>query len=157
LALSVEDPEPDILERPPRDSQAPLFAREDFKRMSVDAALMSAGSLGAYAYGLGRYGAGARAASLAFQSLTIGQLLNAYSCRSQTHSLFERRQLPPNPYLNVAILGSLALQGLTIWFPPIRRLLGVAPLGLADLGIIGGSSFLSLAAIENAKTRRGRT
>ncbi|MGD9331209.1 MAG: cation-transporting P-type ATPase [Desulfobacterales bacterium] len=155
LALSVEDPEPDILERPPRDSQAPLFAREDFKRMTVDAALMSAGSLGAYAYGLSRYGAGARSASLAFQSLTIGQLLNAYSCRSQTHSLFERRQLPPNPYLNVAILGSLALQGLTIWLPPVRRLLGVAPLGLADLGVIGGTALLSLAAIENAKPRRG--
>ena len=157
LALSVEEPEPDILERAPRDSQAPLFAREDFKHMTVDAMLMSAGSLGAYAFGLSRYGPGAQAASLAFQSLTVGQLLNAYSCRSQSHTLFERGQLPPNPYLNAAIVGSLALQGLTIWFPPIRRLLGVAPLGLADLGLIGGVSFLSLAAIEKAKTRRGPT
>jgi Ca2+-transporting ATPase len=156
LALSVEDPEPDILKRPPRDSQAPLFARDDFKHMALDAALMSAASLGAYGYGLSRYGTGPRAASLAFQSLTIGQLLNAYSCRSQTHSLFERRQLPPNRYLDVAILGSLALQGLTIWFPPVRGLLGVAPLGLADLAVIGGSALLSLAAIENAKPSRGK-
>jgi Ca2+-transporting ATPase len=154
LALSLEEPEADILERPPRDSQASLFSKDDFKRMAFDASVITAGSLGAYTYGLTRYGAGQQAASLAFQSLTIGQLLNAFSCRSLTTSLFEKTKLPPNPYLNAAIFGSLALQGLTIWFPPIRRLLGVAPLSLVDIGVIGATSLLSLTVIETSKTSR---
>jgi Ca2+-transporting ATPase len=150
----MEDPEPDILNRPPRDSQAALFSKSDFKRMAFDAAAITASSLGAYSYGLARYGAGPRAASLAFQSLTIGQLLNAYSCRSLNHSIFEGPALPTNPYLTGAIAGSLGLQALTIWFPPIRRLLGVARLSLVDLGIIGASSLLSLSVIETSKTSR---
>jgi len=157
LALSVEDPEPDILARPPRESRGSLFSNADYKRMAFDAAAITAGSLGAYAYGLSRYGVGRQASSLAFQSLTIGQLLNAYSCRSRTQSLFNGYRLPPNPYLNAAILGSLALQGLTIWFPPVRRFLGVAPISLVDLSVIAASSFLSLAAIESAKTSRVKT
>jgi Ca2+-transporting ATPase len=157
LALSVEDPEPDILARPPRESRGSLFSNADYKRMAFDAAAITAGSLGAYAYGLSRYGVGRQASSLAFQSLTIGQLLNAYSCRSRTQSLFDGYRLPPNPYLNAAILGSLALQGLTIWFPPVRRFLGVAPISLVDLSVIAASSFLSLAAIESAKTSRVKT
>jgi Ca2+-transporting ATPase len=152
LALSMEEPEPDILERPPRDSQAALFSASDFKRMAFDAAAITAGSLGAYSFGLARYGAGPRAASMAFQSLTIGQLLNAYSCRSLNHSLFEGPSLPSNSYLNMAIVGSLGLQALTIWFPPVCRLLGVAPLSPADLGIIGASSLLSLSVIETSKS-----
>jgi Ca2+-transporting ATPase len=154
LALSLEEPEPDILDRPPRDSQAPLFSKEDFKRMLWDASIITGSSLGAYGFGLARYGTGPRAASLAFQSLTIGQLLNAYSCRSLDHSIFEGPALPSNPYLNMAIAGSLGLQALTIWFPPVRRLLGVAPLSLVDVGVIGASSLLSLSAIETSKTSR---
>jgi Ca2+-transporting ATPase len=157
LALSMEEPEPDIMSRPPRDSQGTLFTKGDFKRMVFDAGAITASSLGAYGYGLARYGTGPQAASLAFQSLTIAQLLNAYSCRSLNHSLFEGPSLPPNPYLNAAILGSLGLQALTIWLAPIRRLLGVAPLNLVDLGVIGASSLLSLSVIESSKTRRVET
>jgi Ca2+-transporting ATPase len=154
LALSLEEPEPDILDRAPRDSQAALFSKDDFKRMAFDAAAITASSLGAYGFGLARYGAGPRATSLAFQSLTIGQLLNAYSCRSLNKSIFEGPPLPPNPYLNAAIAGSLGLQALTIWFPPIRRLLGVTPLSLVDVGIISAASLLSLSVIETTKTSR---
>jgi Ca2+-transporting ATPase len=157
LALSMEEPEPDILNRPPRDSQAPLFSTGDFKRMAFDAAAITASSLGAYGYGLARYGGGDRAASLAFQSLTIGQLLNAYSCRSLNHSLFDGPSLPPNRYLNMAMAGSLGLQALTIWLPPIRRLLGVASLSPADLGVVGAASLLSLSIIETSKTSQDKT
>jgi Ca2+-transporting ATPase len=157
LALSMEEPEPDILDRPPRDSQASLFSKSDFKRMAFDATSITASSLGAYSYGLARYGGGARAASLAFQSLTIGQLLNAYSCRSLNHSLFEGPPLPPNRYLNMAMAGSLGLQALTIWFPPIRGLLGVSRLSLMDLGVISAASLVSLSVIETSKTSREKS
>ena len=151
LALSLEAPEPDVLDQPPRHGQEPIFSSKEYKKMAVEAAIISASALGAYGVGLARYGMGARAASVAFQSLTIGQLLHAISCRSDRHGLFDKEKLPPNKYLNVALTSSLALQMLTIWVPGLRRLLGIAPLNLADGAVIGGSVLFSLTMNEVIK------
>jgi Ca2+-transporting ATPase len=151
LALAMEEPEPDVLSQPPRDSQEPIFTRAEYGRMGRESAVISAGALGAYAYGFMRYGRGARAGTLAFQSLTVGQLLHALSCRSSRHRLFGRQTMQPNTYLNMAIGGSLALQLLTMLVPRLRGLLGLTPISLLDAVIIGGSSLLSLAVNETTK------
>lgn len=154
LALSMEPPEPDVLEQPPRDAHAPLFSASDYTHMTYESAVISAGALAAYGYGIGRYGLGGRAGSLAFQSLTIGQLLHAFSCRSERHSLFDRRRPPSNKYLNVAVGGSLLLQMLTMLLPGLRRFLGVAPLSLPDTAVLAGSTLLPLTLNEMTKKRK---
>ncbi len=151
LALSMEAPEPGIMSRPPRDSQAPLFSSAEFKKMARESAAITAGALAAYGYGITRYGLGPSAGSLAFQSLTIGQLLHAFSCRSEYSSLFRRSGLPPNPYLTASIGGSLALQVLTMVWPPLRRFLGPAPPGMFDLAILGATTLVPLLLNEAAK------
>ena len=155
LALSMEEPKPDVLNQPPRDPKAPLFSPQDYKRMARESAAISAGSLGAYAFGAAQYGMGQKAGSLAFQSLTIGQLLHALSCRSERHSLFEKNSLPSNRYLNMALGGSLALQLMTMVVPALRNFLGVAPLNLMDAAVIGGSALLPLAVNEITKNQSG--
>ena len=151
LALSLEGAEPGVLDQPPRHARAPIFTSSEYKRMALESAIISASALGAYGFGLVRYGAGVRATSLAFQSLTIGQLLHAITCRSQRHSFFHKEKLPPNRYLNIALTGSLALQMLTIWVPGLRRLLDLAPPSLIDGLVIGGSALLSLTMNETTK------
>ena len=151
LALALEEPEPDILERPPRDSQQPIFSKRDYQRMAMESAVLTAGSMGAFGYGIWRYGLGAQASTLAFHSLTTGQLLHAISCRSDRHSLFSSGRLPNNPYLNWAVGGSLALQGLTIFIPGLRSLLNLTPLGLLDGLVIGATAVLPLLVNEATK------
>jgi len=155
LALSLEAPEPDILDKPPRDPEEPLFSRDDYKRMVFESACISAASLGAYGYGLARYGMGARAGSIGFQSLTVGQLLHTLSCRSTMHSIFDRNTLPPNHYLTAALGGSLALQALTLFVPGLRRLLGLTPLSLLDTAVVSGAALLPLVVNEKTKHNRG--
>lgn len=152
LALSLEAPEPDVLEQPPLDSLEFIFTGQDYKKMAYEAGVISAGTLGAYLYGVARYGLGARAASVAFQSLTIGQLLHAVSCRSERGSIFDTN-LPPNRWLNMALTGSLGAQLLTIFVPGLRRFLGITPLGLLDGAVIAGTSLLSLVINEMAKKK----
>ena len=150
LALAMEAPEPDILERPPRDPQRPIFTGADFKRMAFESGAITAGALGAYGYGMMRYG-GAAASTLAFHSLTTGQLLHAISCRSETHSIFSSEKLPPNRYLTMALGGSLFLQFLTMVVPGLRSLLGLAPVGLLDGLVISGTALLPLVVNEATK------
>jgi len=154
LALSMEPPEQDVMQQAPRDPQAPLFDRNDFKQMIRESTVISAASLGAYGFGILRYGMGIRAASLAFQSLTIGQLLHALSCRSESSHLPGQDKMPANPYLAIALGGSLLLQAMTLFVPPLRNFLGVATLGLADLAVVGGSAVIPLIVNETAKGRK---
>jgi len=151
LALAMEAPEPDILERPPRDPARPIFTRGDFKRMAFESGVITTGALGAYGYGLMRYGLGAQTSTLAFHSLTTGQLLHAISCRSETHGIFSPWKLPPNRYLTMAVGGSLAVQFLTLAVPGLRSLLGLAPVGLLDGLVISGSALLPLVVNEATK------
>jgi Ca2+-transporting ATPase len=151
LALSLEEPEEDVMAQPPRAGNAPLFAADDYKQMALESAVISSASLASYGYGIARYGMGPQASALAFQSLTIGQLLHAISCRSEKHHILSKNAPPPNPYLRAAIGGSLGLQLLTMIFPPLRNLLGLSPIGLLDAAVIGGSSLLTLALNEAHK------
>ena len=152
LALSLEQVEGDVLDQPPRDPKAPLFSRGDYKRMALESAFISAGALGAYGFGISRFGMGARAQSLAFHGLTVGQLLHALSCRSERHRLLDKNQPAFNTYLSVALGGSLGLQALTNLVPGLRRLLGLTPLGLVDLVAVAASAVVPLALNELTKT-----
>jgi Ca2+-transporting ATPase len=84
-------------------------------------------------------------------SLTLGQLLHAISCRSETISLFDSRKLPPNRYLAGAIGGSLALQVSAAAIPPLRSLLGLASIAPGDILVIGGAALVPLLVNEGTK------
>ena len=156
LALALEPPEPDVLSQPPRDPAEPIVKPSDFNRILFESSVLSAGSLAAFGYGIARYGRGAQANTMAFLSLTCGQLLHALSCRSKRHSLFERDGLPPNPWLTGALVGSFTFQGLAMLIPGVRGLLGIGTIGLIDSAVIGGSALLPLLINEASKvTQKG--
>ncbi len=151
IALAMEAPEADVLSQPPRPAKAPLFSGADYRSMAAESAVISSASLAAFAYGLARYGPGARAASVAFQSLTVTQLLHAFSCRSESRKPPWGGKRAHNRYLELAVDGSLTLQALTIVLPPLRQFLGLTALGVADVAVVAGSALLSLAANELRK------
>lgn len=151
LALAMEPPEPDVLDRPPRDPNLPIIGGKDLKRITVESAVISASALGAYGYGIVRYGMGLQANSIAFQSLTLAQLIHAISCRSNKHTIYDRENLPPNRALTLALGGSLALQALTFVVPGLKGLLGVGNVDAVDLLVIGGSSVAPLLLNEATK------
>ena len=153
LALSMEAPEPGMLDQKPRDPGAPLLSGSDYRRMAFESGTITLGALGAYGYGLARYGRGVNAATLAFQGLTLAQLFHAFSCRSEKHSIFSRERPEANRFFDISIGGSIALQVLTMVLPGLRSFLGVTPLGLADMFVVGGCSVAPLLVNEAVKIR----
>jgi Ca2+-transporting ATPase len=151
LGLALEPPEPDVLEQPPRDPTAPILGRTDLWRLGLESLAITGGTLASYVYGRLRYGPGAGANTHAFMTLTLAQLLHAYSSRSEEYTLLEQLWLPRNPHLDRAILVSLAVQGLTVLLPGLRRLLGTRPLGPLDWLVVGAGAALPLLINETTK------
>ena len=153
LALALEKPEDDVMERPPRSSDEPIIRRSDLMRMTIESGVITGGTLGAYAWGLLRYGPGARASALAFNTLTVAQLLHALLCRSEDAGLYKHGR-PRNRYLDLALGVSLAAHAGMGLVPPLRRLLGSAPLGLADLPVFAVGTLGPLLINDRLKRRR---
>jgi Ca2+-transporting ATPase len=109
--------------------------------------------LTAYGYGLLRYGAGARASGLAFNTLVIAQLLHAYLCRSRYHGLFGDGKTERNRMLDAAIGGSIGLQAMANLIPGLRRLLGLGATGLLDLGVMLAAAGIPLLINDATKQR----
>jgi len=155
LALSVEPAQPGVMVRPPRQPEEPLISNRGLRRMGIESAVITAGTLAAFAAGWLRHGPGAGPTTLAFNTLTTAQLLHALSCRSPGPVLFGPETLPRNPKLELAIGASLAVQALANLVPALRRLLGLSPLDWVDLLVVGAGAALPLLVNESLKGMPG--
>jgi len=151
LALSLEPAEPDIMDRPPRDPNEKIISGPDLRRMTFESGIIGLGTMGAYLYGLKRYGNNAAASTMAFNTLTLNELAHALSSRSKYRNVFCGQQLPTNPHLKRAILGMAGMQAVVSVVPAFRRLLGTTPIGLVDLAVIAAGVVLPLIVNESTK------
>lgn len=151
LALGLEPPEFDVLRQSPRDPGATMFNRADVQRIGLEGTVLTAMTLGAYGWGLARYGPGPRTSSLVFSTLTASQLLYAISCRSEHHWFLDHEPSLPNPYMAFAVGSGLGLQGAATLLPGLRTLLGTVPLGPADWLLIAGLATVPYLASELIK------
>jgi P-type Ca2+ transporter type 2C len=151
LALALEPPEPGVMEQPPRDLNEPIIRPQDLKRMGFQSLMLSAGSLGAYGYGVARYGIGPRASTLAFTSLNSGQILHALSSQSEKQTIFDCSPREPNRVLTYAIAASFVSEGIVFLIPWLKNLLGVTNISLTDALVAGAGAVLPLFINEGAK------
>jgi Ca2+-transporting ATPase len=148
LGLALEPADVDVMRSGPREPRRPLLSRRDAPRLLRESLLMSGAALSSYLYGIGRYGAGPQASTQAFATLTFGQLLHAWSCRSERTGIFDRGHRPRNRPLEGSLLGTAAIQLGALFLPWTRRLLGTGRVGIVDLAVIGLSSAAPLLINE---------
>ncbi len=137
IALGLEPPEPDIMNRPPFARAAALLSARDWATVAIDGGAITAASLASFLYALARYGAMPRARTVAFMTLTSAQLLYALSARSEAPlTIVGPRRLRANPWLARTVALSLGAQAATVLFSPLRGLLRTTPIGFADAAVI---------------------
>ena len=131
------------MSRSPRNPAAPILSRPALLGIAGDASVLAATTLGVHALAMGRYGAGPRATTLAFSALTSAQLLHAL-----TLSLAHARRGAGRSVLTPVVGGTLALQLAAMALPPLRSVLGLTPLSLADWALVAGATTLPFALKE---------
>jgi len=137
LALGLEPAETDVLEQKPHDPRAPILSLGDFRRILGEGAVIGAASLA---------GAFVAPPGTVFHGLTLAQLAHALLCRSEAQLPVGRGAPPRNTKLVAALAACLALQAGAQGIGPLRRLLGLGPLGPGGVAAIGGMALAPLAA-----------
>jgi Ca2+-transporting ATPase len=117
LALTMEKPEPDIMQRPPRDSREPVITRQRGLQIVVHGLIMTCmAAAGFWYFYRGDINELPRARTAAFCILAYSQLFYSLSCRSQRYTMPELG-LFSNPYLFAAIAISSLVQFAVVAVP----------------------------------------
>ena len=127
LALGTEPGDPDIMDQPPRPTNEPIINKFMLVGIVVQTIAITAVTLGAFALGL-KQGSIDFAETMAFTTLSISELLRAYTARSEYYPLL-KIGLFKNKLMNWAVLGSLLLIMLVIYIPFLQPIFNTAALG----------------------------
>ncbi|HEY3275050.1 MAG TPA: cation-translocating P-type ATPase [Syntrophorhabdaceae bacterium] len=132
LALGLEKGEPDLMDQPPRSTKEPVINSDMAFSAIVQAVVMTALVLGAFSIALGRYpGNLAHAQTIAFATLSMSELIRAFTARSQYHSVFSLGFFS-NKTMNWATAGSAALVLVILYVPFVQPIFNTVSLGFDD-------------------------
>jgi P-type Ca2+ transporter type 2C len=152
LALGADPTRADVMERPPRDPDAPILDNGRLRRLVLSGAVMATGTLGIFAWML-RHGpedGGAVAGTLAFTTFVLFQFVNAVNARLEHTTVFDRHTLR-NGKLWLALSGVLFLQILAIHLPALGGFVDVVPLTLGQWLLAAGVASTLLLVEETRK------
>jgi Ca2+-transporting ATPase len=151
IALGLEPAEADILSRRPFARDAALIGREDWRPLAIDAGRITVATLAVFGLALARHGDGPRARTPAFMTLTLAQLIHAFSARSEAP--ITAATLVHNRTLAITILSTILAQ-LATSLPPLRGLLRTSMPTPADWLSIFAASIAPTLLRELAKRRK---
>ncbi len=151
LALGLEKGDPGIMKEPPRSSREPVINREMQIATVVQALVMTFAVLFVYYLALNRYPDNVAAAqTTAFVTLSLSELVRAFTARSQRYSLFSIGVLS-NRWMVWATAGSALLILLIVYVPFLRPFFDTVPLGIKDWLLMIPFIFSNAVAAEVTK------
>jgi Ca2+-transporting ATPase len=155
LALSVDPPETDLMNQPPRDSQKGIFTRPVVFLMLIGGIWSTVVNLGLFIWALKSERSVEQAMTLTFLCLVIIQFLKAYNFRSDRYPVF--RKPFANKWLNLAVFWELMLLGLIVYLPLMQGAFGTYSLSVADWALVTGLALTIVPILELGKwmVRRG--
>jgi Ca2+-transporting ATPase len=150
VVFEMESDEADIMRRPPRRLEDPLFGRQMILTGLVQGVGVLAVVLAVYALVLSRGFGEAEARMMSFASLVIANLGLILTNRSRTRSILATLRTP-NAALWWVVGGALAFLALTISVPFLRGLFSFGPLHLWELVLVAGAGLFSILTSESVK------
>jgi len=155
LALSVDPPESDLMQRKPRDPRTGIFTRPVVILMLLGGLWSTIVNLGLYIWARNSGRSAAEAMTMTFVSLVLIQFFKAYNFRSDRHSVLNKPFA--NKWLNWAILFDLLFLLVIVYVPWFHQPFGTYSLPWQDWAILVPLAFTVVPVLELAKwmERRG--
>lgn len=151
IVFEAEPEEVDVMRRPPRDPQVPLFTRATVRRSLLLGVSLFAVVLTVFRLSLDLLGVSeGEARALTFTTLVIANLLLVLATRSRTKPIFATVRTP-NAALWWVVGGAGVLLALVLGVPFVRNLFGFATIPPLGLLVCVGAGFASILWLEGIK------
>ncbi|WP_096435467.1 cation-translocating P-type ATPase [Alteribacter populi] len=160
MALGMDQAESDVMKRSPRASNESIFARKLGWKVISRGFMIGAVTLFAFWQTYQSSGENlVLAQTVAFATLVMAQLIHVFDCRSE-HSVFHRNPFE-NKYLVGAVLSSIALMLVVIYYPPLQSVFHTVNLSIDHWLLILASASVPTVALAgfqlfHHKERLGR-
>jgi P-type Ca2+ transporter type 2C len=155
LALVVDPPEDDVLQRPPRHPDEPMLGREQWRFIVGTGLLQAAATLSVFVWALNARDL-TEARNLAFSVLVFGELFRAFAARSTTRVFWEVGVFTNVRLLGVVVVSVLMQVGLH-HIPAAQAVFEIGPLSAADCLLTLLVALGPVTAIEVGKLTRRRS
>ena len=157
LALGMEKAEPDVMNRPPRNSREGIFAGGLLGDIIYQGILVTA--LTILSYWMGNFfetgvfslpaGVSEHGMTMAFLTMSMCEIFHSFNLRSQRNSVFSLHG--QNPVLWAAMIGSLILTTAVLEVPFLANAFGFTPVGAAEYGVALCLAVLVIPVVETVK------
>jgi len=148
IPLGLELAERDVMERRPRETNEGIISKLMSQRIAFMAAIISIGTLLLYVDVLSTNRE--QAVTMAFLTIAIFQLVNAFNCKSE-RSVLHRSALS-NRWLIISVVAALALQLAVVYVPALQFAFRTVPVGPSELAYVFAVC-LSIFVLEEARKR----
>ena len=153
LSLAAEPADGDVMQRPPRDPQKAILSAAFLGSIGFYALLITAATLAAFIWALAHATADpAHAVTVAFVTLALAQTFHLGNARGGL--VLGWRRLTDNPWALGAVALTVALQLTAVYFPPLSRMLDVAPPAARDWLVILPAALLPAVIGQLLAARR---
>lgn len=145
LALGVDPPDPDLMERPPRSPKESIFHGIKVIIVAI-AIIMTFTTLSVFSWFLNEKNL-IKARTMAFSTIVMFELFTSFACRSEKHPLIRIGPFK-NKFLILSVIISALMLLIVIYIPILATLFKVAQLTLSDWIIVFLVSPSAFIAIE---------
>lgn len=146
MALGVDPPTSDVMNRPPRDPQKSLFAEMKVYLLYLTI-ILTVGVLFVYGWAFNGGLGVDKARTMALATLISFELFVCFECRSLKHSLF-KIGISTNKWLIITVVPQFILMFVVISLPFFNPLMHTVPLTLIEYALSIGVAFTVIPAIE---------
>lgn len=151
VALGLDRPEDDVMEKGPASADKNLFADGLGERIAFEGIMI--GALALIAFGAGRILSDSMqqetAMTMAFAVLSLSQLVHAFNMRSEK-SIF-RIHLFSNKFLCLAFVIGTLMQAAVISIPALAQIFSAVPLNGLQWAVVAGLSLVPIVFVEFEK------
>jgi Ca2+-transporting ATPase len=133
LALGTEKGDPDIMEQKPRPTKEPIINKEMWIGVVMQTIAITSVTL--IAFWRGQMHDIRYAETMAFATLSLSELIRAFTSRSEHYPLFKIGVFS-NKWMNLAVLASMALIFAVIYIPFFNPIFETEPLTLTEWGLV---------------------